>query len=72
MILVDANLLLYAYDSESPRHGASRRWLEAESSSGRPLAFALITLLAFVRIASDYRVYALPLTPAAACSLVVE
>ena len=72
MILVDANLLLYAYDSESPRHGASRRWLEAEISSGRPLAFALITLLAFVRIASDYRVYALPLTPAATCSLVVE
>ena len=58
MILVDANLQLYAYDAESPHHVASRRWLEAEISSGRPLALALITLLAFVRIASDYRVFA--------------
>ena len=72
MILVDANLLLYAYDTESPHHKASRRWFEAETSSGRPVALALITLLAFVRIASDHRVFALPLAPAAACSLVAE
>ena len=72
MTLVDANLLLYAYDAESPHHVASRRWLEDELSSGRPVAFALTTLLAFVRIASDYRIYALPLTPTAACSLVME
>ena len=51
---------------------ACRRWLEAEISSGRPLALALITLPAFVRIASDYRVFTLPLTPTAACSLVEE
>ncbi len=30
MTLVDANLLLYAHDSESPQHEASKRWLEAE------------------------------------------
>ena len=70
MILVDANLLLYAYDSESPHHEASRRWLETEFSSGRPVGFGLVTLLAFVRIASDHRIYARPLTPAAACQLV--
>ena len=72
MTLVDANLLLYASDSESPHHAASRRWLEAEFSSGRPVALALVTLLAFVRIASDYRVFAVPLTPGAACSRVME
>ena len=72
MTLVDANILLYAYDFTSPHHVASRRWLEAEFSSGRPIAFALITLLAFVRISSDYRIYAVPLTPAVACSLVEE
>ena len=70
MTLVDANVLLYAYDSESPYHEVSRRWFEAELSSGRPLSFALVTLLAFVRIASDRRVFTQPLTPAEACSLI--
>ena len=70
MILVDANLLLYAYDSASPHHEPSRTWLEAALSSGHPVRFALITLLAFVRIASDRRIYTHPLSPAEACSLI--
>ena len=70
MILVDANLLLYAYDSESPHHETSRRWFEDAISSGRPVRFALATLLAFVRIASDRRIYSHPLMPAEACSLI--
>lgn len=69
MILVDANVLLYAYDRDSPHHEASRHWLEAQFSAGQPLRFALITLLAFVRIASDRRVYAKPLSPRKACEL---
>ncbi len=72
MILVDANLLLYAYDVESPYHRASRRWLEEELSSGRPIALALVTLLAFVRIASDRRVFTHPVAPADACSLIED
>ena len=70
MILVDANLLLHAYDLDSPHHDASKRWLEVQFSSGQPLRFALITLLAFVRIASDRRVFAHPLSPRRACALV--
>ena len=72
MILVDANLLLYAYDSESPHHEPARNWLESTLSSGQPVRFALVTLLAFVRIASDRRVYARPMPPPEACSLVEE
>ena len=72
MILIDANILLHAYDSESPHHEASRQWLETEFSSGRPIGFCLVTLLAFVRIASDLRIYTRPLTPAGACLLVDE
>ena len=70
MTLVDANLLLYAYDSESSRHAPARRWLAAELSSGRPVRLALVTLLAFVRIASDRRVFTRPLSPGDACGLV--
>ena len=68
MTLVDANVLLYAHDSESPYQEASKRWLEGELSSGRSVSFALLTLLAFVRIASDRRIFLRPLTPAEACS----
>ena len=72
MILVDANLLLYAYDSASPHHDPARSWLERTLCSGRPVRLALVTLLAFVRIASDRRVYSHPLSPAQACALVEE
>lgn len=69
MILVDANLLLYAYDLASPHHEAARRWLEDELSSGRPVRLALVTLLAFVRIATDRRVFANPLVAEEACEI---
>ena len=72
MILLDANLLLYAYDSESPYHEPSRSWLESTLSSGRAVRLALVTLLAFVRIASDRRIYTHPLSPEEACSLVEQ
>lgn len=70
MILVDANVLLYAYDTESPQHETARIWLESELSSGRAVRFTLVTLLAFVRIASDRRVFMRPLAPPEACALV--
>lgn len=72
MTLVDANVLLYAYDRESSQHESSRNWLEAQFSAGLPLRFALITLLAFIRIASDRRVFAQPLSPRKACALVED
>lgn len=70
MTLIDVNLLLYAYDADSPRHAAARSWLAAELSSGRPIRLALISVLAFVRIASDRRVFTQPLAPSEACVLV--
>ena len=70
MTLVDANLLLYAYDAESPHHAPAHQWLAAELSSGRPVRLALLTLLAFVRIATDRRVFARPLSPGDACALI--
>lgn len=62
MILVDANLLLYAYNPRAADHDASRRWLEA-SLSGQPLVrFAWLSLWAFLRISTNPRVFERPLT----------
>ncbi len=66
MILVDANLLLYAYDPRATEHPRSKRWLEA-ALSGRPLVrFAWLSLWAFLRISTNPRVFERPLTMAEA------
>lgn len=44
MILVDANLLLYAYDSSSTHHRAARRWLEEAFSGHQPVIEHGVTL----------------------------
>ena len=66
MILVDANLLLYAYDPRAAEHAASRRWLEA-TLSGTPLVrFTWLTVWAFLRITTNPRVFERPLSAAEA------
>ena len=70
MILVDANLLLYAFDSSSPQHEPAKAWLERTLSEEADVRFALVTLLAFVRIATNARVFARPLSVPDACGLV--
>jgi predicted nucleic acid-binding protein len=37
MILIDANILLYAYDANSSRHAAARKWLQEAFSKGEPV-----------------------------------
>jgi len=46
VILVDANLLVYAVDSDSPRHRPARRWLEETLSGSSPVGLPWIVLLA--------------------------
>lgn len=55
MILVDANVLLYAYGSKSPHHAAARRWLERVFSAAEPVGLAWVSVLAFLRIATNPR-----------------
>jgi hypothetical protein len=70
LILIDANLLLYAYDSASPRHEAARTWFEAVLSEETDVRFGLVTLLAFLRLGTDPRVFERPLGAADAVALV--
>jgi uncharacterized protein len=70
VILIDANLLLYAYDKSSTAHARSRRWLEAALSGERPVGLAWVTLLAFLRISTNPRAVARPLSLAEASAIV--
>lgn len=62
MILVDANLLIYAVDRDSPHHAPARRWLEAALSGSEPVGIAWIAALAFVRITTHPGVMRKPLS----------
>ena len=60
MILVDANLLLYAHISSMPQHAASRAWLEKTLNETARVGLPWPSLTAFVRIATNPRVFERP------------
>jgi hypothetical protein len=70
VILVDANLLLYAYYPRAEQHGASRAWLEAALGGSQLVRFAWLTLWAFLRIGTNPRVFERPLTPSEASAAI--
>lgn len=70
MIVVDANVLLYAYDAGDPRHLRAASWLEGVFGGSDDIGLPLTTVLAFVRITTDPRVYETPRDPKEAISLV--
>ncbi len=55
MILIDANLLLYAYDPRSPFHGESRRWLGEIFSHEEEIGIPFQVILAFLRVSTNPR-----------------
>lgn len=50
MILLDANLLIYAYDRSSPFQQATRRWLDSMVETEPVIGLPWISILAFLRI----------------------
>ena len=62
MILVDANILLYAEDSLSVQHVAAREWWDAQLSGSTPVALCWPVLTAFIRISTNARLHRRPLT----------
>ena len=72
MKLLDVNLLLYAYDASSPLHERARSWFESCMNEPEPIGFPLATIVAFVRLATDARVFERPFETDTACSLVDE
>ncbi len=72
MILVDANVLIYAIDSDSPHHQAARRWLERALSGTTPIGLAWIVILAFLRLTTRAGILRRPLPPERAMAFVDE
>jgi toxin-antitoxin system PIN domain toxin len=62
VILVDANLLLYAEDSLSEHHETARVWWDQQLSGTSPVCLCWPVLVAFVRIGTNVRLHQRPLT----------
>jgi toxin-antitoxin system PIN domain toxin len=69
-MLVDANVLLYAYQPRAAQHERARQWLEQALSASQLVRFAWVTLWGFIRIATNPRVFEQPLAAAEAEAIV--
>src|SRR5687768_8866442 len=50
MLLVDVNVLVYAFRVDAPDHAAYRRWLESVIAGPSPFGLADVVLSGFLRI----------------------
>jgi len=68
--LVDANVLIYAVNADSPQHQKARTWLENALSGSETIGFAWTVLLAFLRITTRRGIMEKPLDVAQAIAYV--
>jgi uncharacterized protein len=66
VIVPDANLLLYAYDSASPFHARAKEWWEGLVAGNETVVLCTVVLFAFVRVGTNPRVFVSPMTIAQA------
>lgn len=66
MILVDANLLVYAKMSGVPEHAAARAWLDERLGGTPKVGLPWPSLLAFMRLVTNRRIFERPQPLAAA------
>ena len=72
MIVVDANLLLYAANRAAPEHAQACAWLDAQLNGSARVGLPWPSLLAFVRLASNRIVVRHAVTPGEAWRQVEE
>ena len=69
-MLIDANLLLYAVDSDSPHHEAAAGWLTSVMNGHRRVGLPWQSIAAFIRISTHPRISPRPLPVADAWAVV--
>jgi len=60
VILVDANLLVYAHVTEFPQHDKARTWLDQCLNGPAPVGIPWPSILAFVRLVTNPRIFQRP------------
>ena len=72
MILPDVNLLLYVHNRSAQQHEAAVRWLTAVLAGPEPVALTWTTILGFLRMSTNPKVYPNPMTVGEAIAAVNE
>ena len=72
MILVDINLLVYAHVAAFPAHHRARSWLDGHLNGTAPVGLPWPSLLGFVRLVSNPRIFEQPETVDAAWQQIEE
>jgi len=70
VILADLNLLVHAYNADSPRHAASRAWWEEKLNGTAPVGLAWSVMLGFIRLTTSRHIVSHPWTATDACEAV--
>jgi toxin-antitoxin system PIN domain toxin len=60
MLLIDVNVLLYAYRNAAPEHKSYLQWLEGCINSDQPFGLAELVLSGFLRIATHPKIFSPP------------
>ena len=60
MILVDANILVYAHVSTCDQHERARDWLDLKMNGTAPVGLSWASLFAFLRLVTNPRVFVHP------------
>lgn len=68
MILPDLNLLVHAYNRDSPVHREAREWWEGRMNGRAPVGLAWAVILGFVRISTHRAILVHPLPVERACA----
>ncbi len=66
MIIPDVNLLVYAYNSDAPKHHRARAWWEEAVRGYQPIGVAWVVALGFLRIITSRAVLVRPMEAAVA------
>jgi toxin-antitoxin system PIN domain toxin len=70
MIIIDANLLIYAVNRDAPLHERAKAWLEQTISGRETVALPWNVLLAFLRLTTRPGLFRHPLSIASALELI--
>lgn len=60
MILVDANILIYAHVRSLAQHERAREWLDQQLNGATPVGLPWASLLAFLRLVTNPRIFERP------------
>lgn len=63
MIVLDANVLLHAYNSSAAEHPRVKAWLETQLERAEPIALSWWSISAFLRLSMHRAIFPQPMTP---------